>query len=121
MAVDPALDRVFFLNNLFGGGLGAVETVNASSTRYVSLEYPYFAANWGWSTTALAFDGAAHTLFVTDSNGTSSFLTALDPRTGNLTGWVPVGIDPVGVVVDSRTGDLWVANGSPAVLTEIQP
>ncbi len=122
MVVAPNLDRLYMLNNQLYGGFGGLEALSASTTRYAALFYPHDAAEFGAVVTGLAVDGPLHTLLAVDTTSpTGAYVSTMGLMTGNVTGWVSVAADPVGLALDERTDDAWVVNGSPGMLTEIAP
>ncbi|HEY4993218.1 MAG TPA: YncE family protein [Nakamurella sp.] len=109
IAVDPATDTVYAVNN----PLGTLSVINGASntvTAVISLGSASFPQN-------VAVDPATDTVYVTVSNPPS--VAVIDAATKTITGVIGVGMSPTGVAVDPLTDTVYVTSQSSSSIAVI--
>jgi len=122
LAVDGRLGRVFVLNGGDAGGGGSVSVLDAATGRVrgttpLGVVGAFDGFNLGQQ--ALGVDSHTGRVFVlragkrpeTDAGS----VAVLDAASGRPRGAVGVGVHPLGLAVDERTGRVFVANGGGGV------
>ncbi len=122
LAVDARRGRVFVLNGGDAGGGGSVSVLDATTGRVrgttpLGVVGVFDGFNLGQQ--ALGVDSHTGRVFVLRAGKNpetdAGSVAVLDAASGRLLGTVGVGVHPLGLALDERTGRVFVANGGGGV------